>query len=891
MTTRRDALKLASLIPAAALAPRLGHAAPAPSPAPAHWLEGRPAMDLGHSFGVAWPRGAVSRRSGFTLAAGGAAIPAQSWPTAFWPDGSVKWSAHALPASMGDAVPDGVTVAPGAPGPAPADPIRIEQAADGLRLTCAGVTWDFAKSGDAVIRSASISGRTVLGPVSLVGQMGAAFAGVITRLSLEQSGPVRAMVRVDGVHRQGQSATLPFTLRFYAYAGARHLRIVHSFIYDGDPARDAIAALGISVAVPMRDAPHDRHIRMASDGPLFAEAVRPLTGLRRDPGAAFRHAQVEGRATPPLAQMAPAVRDKLQYIPTWSDFWLEQANADGFRIEKRTEAGMAWVASASGHRAPGLAYVGGPSGGAAIAQRWFWQTCPSALSVRDAASDTAHLTAWLWSPRAEPMDLRPWRGVNGMEGYDAQNAGLDITYEDYEPGWGSATGIAKTHELTLWACEATPANAAIEAMAAANAASPRMMAAPEHLHKAGVFGDWSLPDRSSRNRAIVEDQLERLVDFYAGEVDRRGWYGFWNHGDIMHTYDADRHQWRYDIGGFAWDNSELSPDLWLWYQALRTGAAQPFRLAEAMTRHTSEVDTYHLGRFKGLGTRHGVQHWGDSSKQPRVSNAIYRRIYFYLTADDRVGDLIADLVDSDRTLDHVDIGRKVPGAKPYAGPKGTFDMGFGPSWTAVVGAWLTQWERTGDTQWRDRIAAGMQSIGAMKYGWLVGGAPYDPATHRFLGKGDTIGISHLSSVFGATEINAEIISLIDIPAYAQAWVTFCQWYNAPKPDFLAKFGPPFGARNLREAYSRMTSYAARARHDRGLMARAVEEFFSGDEGLGTWDHDPRVALGNQVEWPRLSTNAAAQWGLAAIQMLALAGPEIDAAHIPAHRNSPQEPRH
>jgi hypothetical protein len=444
--------------------------------------------------------------------------------------------------------------------------------------------------------------------------------------------------------------------------------------------------------------------------------------------------------------------------------------------------------------------------------------------------------------------------------------------------------------LTLWACEATPDSASIEMMATANAASPRRMAAPADLRAAGVFGDWALPDRSTPNRAIIEDQLERLVDFYAGEVDRRSWYGFWNHGDIMHTYDADRHQWRYDIGGFAWDNSELSPDLWLWYQALRTGAAQPFRLAEAMTRHTSEVDTYHLGRFKGLGTRHGVQHWGDSSKQPRVSNAIYRRIYFYLTADDRVGDLIADLADSDRTLDHVEIGRKVPGAKPYAGPKGTFEMGFGPSWTAVAGAWVTQWERSGDPQWRNRLVAGMASIGAMKYGWLTGGAPYDPATHRFLGKGESIGISHLSSVFGATEINAEIIALIDIPTYKQAWVEFCQWYNAPKPDYLAKFGPPFGARNLREAYSRMTAYAARESHNPKLMERAVEEFFSGDEGLGTWAHDPRVRIGNQIEWPRLSTNAAAQWGLAAIQMLALAGPQIDAAKIPAHRNSPQEPR-
>jgi len=891
-TTRREALKLGSMIPAVALAPGMGHAAPAPKPVSAHWLEGRPAMDLGHTFGMAWPRGAVSRRMGYSVAAKGNPVPAQSWPTAFWPDGSVKWTAHALPAAQGEAVPDDITITPGKPGPAPIDPIRIEQAPNGLRLICAGVTWEFATSGPTLIRSASLAGRSVMGPVTLVGQMaaGKGFTGSITQVSVEQSGPLRAVIKVEGVHAQGQGATLPFTLRFYAYAGARHLRIVHSFIYDGAPAQDSLAAIGLRVAVPMRDAPHDRHVRIASDGPLFAEAVRPLTGLRRDPGAAFRKAQIEGRATPPLAQMAAVVRDKLDYIPTWGDFWLEQPNADGFRIEKRTSAGHAWVGSAAGHRAPGLAYVGGPSGGAALAQRWFWQTYPSALAIENAASDTASLTAWLWSPRAEPMDLRPWRGVNGMEGYDAQNAGLDITYEDYEPGWDSATGIAKTHELTLWACEATPDSASIEMMATANAASPRRMAAPADLRAAGVFGDWALPDRSTPNRAIIEDQLERLVDFYAGEVDRRSWYGFWNHGDIMHTYDADRHQWRYDIGGFAWDNSELSPDLWLWYQALRTGSAQPFRLAEAMTRHTSEVDTYHLGRFKGLGTRHGVQHWGDSSKQPRVSNAIYRRIYFYLTADDRVGDLIADLADSDRTLDHVEIGRKVPGAKPYAGPKGTFEMGFGPSWTAVAGAWVTQWERSGDPQWRNRLVAGMASIGAMKYGWLTGGAPYDPATHRFLGKGESIGISHLSSVFGATEINAEIIALIDIPTYKQAWVEFCQWYNAPKPDYLAKFGPPFGARNLREAYSRMTAYAARESHNPKLMERAVEEFFSGDEGLGTWAHDPRVRIGNQIEWPRLSTNAAAQWGLAAIQMLALAGPQIDAAKIPAHRNSPQEPR-
>ncbi|MFD2429183.1 hypothetical protein ACFSUK_15740 [Sphingobium scionense] len=200
-------------------------------------------------------------------------------------------------------------------------------------------------------------------------------------------------------------------------------------------------------------------------------------------------------------------------------------------------------------------------------------------------------------------------------------------------------------------------------MAQANAVPPQLMVTPDRIHAAGVFGIWSLPDRSSPMKARIEDQNANLVDFYVGEVDRRRWYGFWNHGDIMHTYDFDRHVWRYDIGGFAWDNSELSPDLWFWTSVLRTGNAAAFRFAEALTRHTGEVDVYHLYRFKGLGTRHGVQHWSDSSKQPRVSNAMYRRIFYYLTADERAGDLMRDLVTSDLSLEHVEIGRKVPGAQ------------------------------------------------------------------------------------------------------------------------------------------------------------------------------------------------------------------------------------
>ena len=56
----------------------------------------------------------------------------------------------------------------------------------------------------------------------------------------------------------------------------------------------------------MRGALHDRHVRLATgDDAMFTEAVRPLTGLRRDPGREFRDAQVAGRAVPLTAMRAP----------------------------------------------------------------------------------------------------------------------------------------------------------------------------------------------------------------------------------------------------------------------------------------------------------------------------------------------------------------------------------------------------------------------------------------------------------------------------------------------------------------------------------------------------------------------------------------------------------
>src|SRR5688572_14517039 len=66
----------------------------APQPVQLNWLGGEaPALASGVSFGVPWPRGAVPKEQAFTLTAtGGKALPVQTWPLAYWPDGSVKWT-------------------------------------------------------------------------------------------------------------------------------------------------------------------------------------------------------------------------------------------------------------------------------------------------------------------------------------------------------------------------------------------------------------------------------------------------------------------------------------------------------------------------------------------------------------------------------------------------------------------------------------------------------------------------------------------------------------------------------------------------------------------------------------------------------------------------------
>jgi hypothetical protein len=210
--------------------------------------------------------------------------------------------------------------------------------------------------------------------------------------------------------------------------------------------------------------------------------------------------------------------------------------------------------------------------------------------------------------------------------------------------------------------------------------------------------------------------------------------------------------------------------------------------------------------------------------------------------------------------------------------------GFGTDWGSLAAAWLTEWERTGDVRMRDRLLASMTSIAKQPRGFFTGGARLNLATGAFaISDRNNLNVSHLSAVFGLVEVCAELIQLLDVPEFKRAWLDYCELYNAPAEEQTARLGQPLRGLNLQQGHSRLTAYAAHVNQDPALAKRAWKEFFRGAGGINRRE-PPKSQLikGPAVlrpveEAPFVSTNATAQWGLAAIQCLALAGDALDSS--------------
>ncbi|MEX1031091.1 MAG: hypothetical protein WDZ91_13750 [Paenibacillaceae bacterium] len=846
------------------------------------WLGHGPEHSVGTTWGVPWVEGALQREECLALFGPcGEKIPVQSWSSAYWPDGSVKWTVHS--AVLQHKAEGKYTLLKGMPSPEE-KPLTVIDGEHVIEVDTGVMKCRLNRSGPLIIREIIRDGNPICSGGKLIGIREAhssisglktiieePFKSITSNVTIEQCGPIRAVIKITGRHATGDTGRmwLPFTLRLYFYAHQHSIRMIHTFLYDGNPHQDFIKGLGITFDVPMRGPLYNRHVRIAGDTGWFSESPKGLMTTRlSEKYMDLYKGQTNGETIAFDIGEDDCFIRLLDDSALWNAYKLVQISSDSYTISKRTQAACCWIRSAVGQRSRGLLYTGGEGGGVAVGIRSFWQKSPSSLEVDNVSKNEATVTAWFWSPDSQAMDLRH---------YDTQTH-VASAYEGADEMRSTPYGIGNTSECVLWCCDRTPDVSTLDAMVEYNQSPPLLVCEPQYYHATRTLGVWSLSDRSTPLKAQLEDTLDGIVQFYQEEIDQRGWYGFWDYGDVMHSYDPVRHTWRYDIGGCAWQNTELAPNIWLWYMFLRTGREDIFRFAEAMTRHTSEVDVYHIGEYAGLGSRHNVLHWGCGCKEARIGMAGLHKFYYYLTADERIGDIMDEVKDSDFTTLHLD-----PMRAYY--PKDEFPTHTrsGPDWSAFCSNWLVQWERYETLEYRDKMMNGIECLKQMPYRLLTGPVfGYDPRMGDLMHMGNENWGHHLMICMGGAQVWMEMAQLLKDSEWDHMLAEYGEFYNLPPEEKIRRTSGEIQGKdwNIPMLSTAMMAFSAVYTNNAGLARQAWDILI---QNKSAWNISTQLVselvpeqeyVRSIREIPWISSNTASQWSINLIVCLELIGDHL-----------------
>lgn len=838
------------------------------------------------AFGCMWKQGECTGNTQYVChGGGGKEIPLQSRVTAYWPDGSVKWTAHTADVEL---LGEEAEVLPG--NPAAFEGMYCVEA-DGKILLDAGViTIRVEKDGRHLFASAEREGKTFLcdaeavllleEPAEIAGnpaRVQKSYVSSIESVTVEETGPLKTILRYDGIHvSESGDRKLPFIIRMEACHNNPNLKFTHTFLYDGDEDRDFLKGLGIRFGAPMAGEMFNRHVKFMGDHGVFHEMLVPLVSWRPNLGRELYQRQFAGNRLELTEEERIPVDRVLRDVPFWSEYVLYQDSVSHFGIKKKLrEENLCYIDALDGNRTVGGGAFGSEYGSVTVAIRDFWEKYPSGLSFKGLDGDRAECTLWFYSPEAPAFDFRHYanRGYNQVcyEGYDFKGADPD--------------GIACTNECTVTFSESLiPTDGELRAFANLVNDPAVYVGTPEFYHDMRAFGYWSLPAKGegeTETERWLEEQLEKIFEFYKGEIEQRNWYGIFNYGDFMHTYDSVRHQWKYDIGGYAWDNTELVPTLWLWLYFMRTGREDVYRVAEKLSRHASEVDVYHMGKYKGLGSRHNVRHWGCPCKEARIAMAGHHRFLYYLTGDRRLEDIFEELKDNELSFLNKDPLGEFYDKKDMVYPS---HARSGPDWSSLCSNWMTRWERFNDGIYRDKITTGIEDIKKAPMRLISGpDFEFDPATcHlRYIGE-RTTGGCHLQICMGAPQIWAELGDLLGDEEWKKMIAELGRMYFTPKDERTSEENELLGRREFTFPFmgAGIGAYGAAYFKDGKLAERVWRELFksiahgNNFEGFAyTWTSD----CGNREslrEIPWVSTNFVAQFCLNVIFALDFIGDKL-----------------
>jgi hypothetical protein len=408
------------------------------------------------------------------------------------------------------------------------------------------------------------------------------------------SGPLHAIVRVEGEYRyeRPDHPASPFVTYIHAYAGKSYVRVLHTITYTGTPDRSA---------------PLDgrQHRDIATQNELIIDEDQ----RRNDPGitqpkdmiaavgfgltyhiggdAVFRSALTDGNwwenGPPSLIEMPVGSETGFSVFQTGPDpngippvveSGLDErqggfyAKLESDRILKEAQRAEGWIDLSDGQR------------GVSIGVRNMLEEYPNQLTV-DLEQNRIH--AYIWPPDEVPKSFERWtdQGDGGMVGNFAQ-------------------GITKTTELVLNFHDGSDDLGEVRGTVSAFLDPAVAHAQPEWYRNSGVYGTFATAEN---NLPALERSLQYKFDYMQFNQHWAPWYGMFDYGDLKIYFRGG--QWA------QWGNNEPAQDFQWWLNFIRTGDRSDYLTAEAMSRHTMDVDNQHwptAPKYRG-DTNSALDYW------------------------------------------------------------------------------------------------------------------------------------------------------------------------------------------------------------------------------------------------------------------------------------------
>lgn len=580
--------------------------------------------------GFPFAKGELHDTAQIRVSAAGHPVSVQTRPLGFWPDGSVKWAELAFTIDTRQAVtdcpPPRISLRTGLYVPvsvniesdeAPADPsatVRVKQLADGALTVSTGDIQAELGTGANWLRRVSLHGSPVIdsgnaytdylrNPSSVFpfdrspvgGQIDKGHL-VVESIRVEESGPQRAVVRLEGLTTNQEPTRIVLRLEFLA--GRDEIRLTHTAVFRYQDARKTFLT-GMGINLPLaKDLSGGKAVRLTQE----TSFVRTL--------------QVDGVEQ----NNAPAPNG-----------WLRVSGADiGMTAVLRNFREMSPMAISTDPASRSLRLEFRPSGIHPMDTRRY--------------SDFLHL-AQLEAAATSTPDT--WVRDNYYP--EGSFYGVSCTHEallSFDDGRSPTDGEQLAADFQspplLYAGWDRYAASGVVTDQASAASWPRMWDAWTRLTRFFLYhrdlhdwhGLWTFGDFQHRFRGgygwIVPPEV--LTEMPKGTVKNK-----------RHMDNRPANDWCYDIGAYGWTNTEGLPNLFLQNEYLRHGNRAVYFAAEAMARHSRDVIVRQEGPLLGKGSRHGVQPWSAGNHEERQTVATEYRLHYFLSGDGRTRDVIENL--------------------------------------------------------------------------------------------------------------------------------------------------------------------------------------------------------------------------------------------------------